>query len=586
MATSKSRWFALAALALGTLAVGLDTTILSVALPTLSRDLQATTSDLQWFTNAYLLVLAAALLPAGMLGDRFGRKKFLLGALVVFGAASAACAYAETSGQLIAARAALGLGSAVIMPLSGAVLTVLFGPQERAKALTVWLTASALGIPLGPLLGGWLLDNFWWGSVFLINVPVVVVAMLAVTFWVPESHGDRSRRFDAVGVLLSAAGLISLTYGIIEAGNRGWTDTRSIVTMVGGAVALGLFVLWQRRTRTPLVDLALFRSRAFTGGTVLATLASFAMLGLLFALPQYYSAVGGENAFGSGIRLLPIIGGLLLGARTAEKIAARVGSRVVIAAGMFLMAAALVAGARTGVATGYGYVAVWITAAGIGLGFTMPPSMDVAMGALTVERSGVGNGLIQAMRQVGGAIGVAVLGTVLNGAYRDDLPAGAGAAVRESAASGAAMAAKLGDPELVASVRSAFTHGMDVSLLVAAAVTLAGAILALTVLPGRRTVPSSPSDPDAPDMSDTSPGLRRSRVPSPRSRRTARPCVTRQRRSASAGPAARAAAWAPGETRGRRAWGVGRRWSRSGWCWQNRAHDLVPAGRPPGAQES
>ena len=488
MATSTSRWYALAALALSTLAIGLDTTILSVALPTLSRDLHATTGDLQWFTNAYLLVLAAVLLPAGMLGDRFGRKKLLLGALFVFGAASAACAWAGSTGELIAARTVLGLGAAVLMPLSGAVLTVLFDDRDRSKALSVWLTASALGIPLGPLLGGWLLDNFWWGSVFLINVPLVAIALVAVALWVPESHGDRGRRFDPLGVLLSAAGLIALTYGIIEAGDRGWGDARSLSTMIGGVLLLLVFVGWQRRNRTPLVDLDLFRSKAFTGGAVLATLASFAMLGLLFALPQYFSAVGGQDAFGSGLRLLPVIGGLLIGARTAEKVAARFGHRLVVAGGLALMTGSMIVGALTSASSGYGFVAAWITAAGIGLGFTMPPSMDVALGALTAERSGVGNGLLQAMRQVGGAIGVAILGTVLAGAYRDDLPSAAPPVARESAATGVAAAAH--DPGLRHAVQSAFTHGMDVSLLVAAAIAGVGAILALFLLPGRR--------PDAP----------------------------------------------------------------------------------------
>ncbi|MFF5290407.1 MFS transporter [Paractinoplanes globisporus] len=495
MATSKSRWYALAALALSTLAIGLDTTILSVALPTLSRDLHASTGDLQWFTNSYLLVLAAVLLPAGMLGDRFGRKKLLLGALFVFGAASAACAWSTSTGQLIGARTVLGLGAAVLMPLSGAVLTVLFDDKDRSKALSVWLTASALGIPLGPLLGGWLLDNFWWGSVFLINVPLVAIALVAVTLWVPESHGDRARRFDPLGVLLSAAGLVAVTYGIIEAGDRGWGDGRSLATMVGGIVLLGLFVIWQRRNRTPLVDLDLFRSRAFTGGAVLATVASFAMLGLLFALPQYFSAVEGQDAFGSGLRLLPIIGGLLLGARTAEKIAARIGGRLVIAGGLALMTAAMVVGSLTGAGSGYGFVATWITVAGIGLGFTLPPSMDIALGALTPERSGVGNGLLQAMRQVGGAIGVAVLGTVLSGAYRDHLPAHVDETVRQSAASGAAVAEKAGDPGLLQAVQDAFTHGMDTSLLVAAAIAAAGAILAFVLLPARAPAAPVESEP-------------------------------------------------------------------------------------------
>jgi EmrB/QacA subfamily drug resistance transporter len=499
MATSTSRWYALAALALSTLAIGLDTTILSVALPTLSRDLHASTGDLQWFTNAYLLVLAAVLVPAGMLGDRFGRKKLLLGALFVFGTASAACAWSSGAGQLIAARSVLGLGAAVLMPLSGAVLTVLFDDRDRSKALSVWLTASALGIPLGPLLGGWLLDNFWWGSVFLINVPLVAVALVAVALWVPESHGDRARRFDPLGVLLSAAGLVALTYGIIEAGDRGWGDARSLSTMIGGGVLLLAFVGWQLRNRTPLVDLELFRSRAFAGGAVLATIASFAMLGLLFALPQYFSAVGGQDAFGSGLRLLPVIGGLLLGARTAERIAARTGNRVVIAGGLALIAAALVAGSRTGTTSGYGFVAAWVTAAGVGLGFTLPPSMDAALGALTPERSGVGNGLLQAMRQVGGAIGVAVLGTVLSGAYRGDLPAGVPSRVRESVGSGVAVAAK--DPGLLHAVRTAFTHGMDTSLLVAAAIAAAGVVLALVMVPGRE--PAAPMERERPVLAES-----------------------------------------------------------------------------------
>jgi MFS transporter, DHA2 family, multidrug resistance protein len=505
MATSKSRWWALGALALGTLAIGLDTTVLSVALPTLARDLHASTADLQWFTSAYLLVLAAALLPAGMLGDRFGRKKMLLGALVIFGAASVACAYATSTGTLIAARAALGLGAAVIMPLSSAVLTVLFDHDERPRALTVWVTASALGIPLGPLLGGWLLDNFWWGSVFLINVPMVLFAIVAVALWVPETRGDRTRRFDPAGVVLSALGLVGVTYGIIEAGSRGWADARSLAMLAGGLVALVAFVLWQRRAAAPLVDLSLFRSRSFTWGSLLATVASFGMLGLLFALPQFFQAIGGHDALGTGLRLLPVIGGLMIGARIADRLVPRTGAKIVVALGLTLMAAGLFAGMATGPTTGYGYTAIWISAAGLGLGFTMPPAMNAALGALSAETSGVGSGLIQAMRQVGGAIGVAILGTVLNSGYRDrvdvsGLPAAAADAVRDSASAGVAVAGRIGDPGLLDSIRAAFTHGMDLSLLVAGAVALAGAILTLIFLPARPPRPGTDTeaDPQAP----------------------------------------------------------------------------------------
>src|SRR5690349_19247867 len=261
------------------------------------------------------------------------------GALAVVGAASVACAYATSTGQLIAARAALGLGAAVVMPLTSAVLTVLFDPAERPRALTIWVTASALGIPLGPLAGGWLLDNFWWGSVFLINVPMVLAGLVAVALWVPESHGDRARRFDPAGIVLSTAGLVALTYGVIEAGERGWADPRALPTALAGGVVLALFLAWQRRARAPLVDLALFGSRAFTWGAVLATVASFGMFGILFALPQFFQAVGGNDALGTGLRLLPVIGGLLVGARIAGRLEPRLGAKAIVTAGLALMAA-------------------------------------------------------------------------------------------------------------------------------------------------------------------------------------------------------------------------------------------------------
>ena len=501
MATLKSRWWALAALALATLAIGLDATVLSVALPTLATDLNASTGDLQWFTNAYLLVLAAALLPAGMLGDRFGRKRMLLGALALFGVASAVCAYATSTGALIAARAMLGLGAAVLTPLTSAVLTVIFDRDERPRALTIWVTANALGVPLGPLVGGWLLDHFWWGSVFLINLPMVALGLVAVAALVPESRGDDRRRFDLPGVALSTAGLVALTYGVIEAGERGWDDARSLATVVAGAVLLVVFAIGQRRTREPVVDLDLFRSRGFTWGAILATVASFAMFGLLFALPQFFQAIEGTDAFGTGLRLLPVIAGLMIGAQLASRVVARAGAKIVVAIGLAMMAAGLVAGAATRADSGYGYVAAWISVAGLGLGFTMPPTMNAALGALSAERSGAGSGLIQAMRQVGSAIGVAVLGTALNGGYRDrvdvtGLPAAAAEAVRKSASAGVAVADRVGSPALLESVRAAFVHGMGTALVVSGAIAAAGAVLGLIFLPARPEGDQPDSDPD------------------------------------------------------------------------------------------
>jgi MFS transporter, DHA2 family, multidrug resistance protein len=359
------------------------------------------------------------------------------------------------------------------------VLTVLFEPKERGRAMGLWVTASALGIPLGPLLGGWLLDNFWWGSVFLINVPVVVAGIVALAAWLPESHGERGGRFDLGGIVASTAGLVALTYGIIEAGDRGWGDARSLWTIVAGVVLLGVFVIMQRRSRWPLIDLALFRSKAFTSGAILATIGSFAMLGLLFSLPQFFSAIGGHDAFGSGLRLLPVIAGLVVGARLGERVARRAGARVVVTTGLVLIAVAAAVGAFTTATSGYGFIAVWITVTGLGLGLTLPVSLDVAMSALTPSRSGVGNAVLQALRQVGGAIGVAVLGTVLSSGYRDHLPAGAPAAAREGISAGVTVS----DPGLLAGVRAAFVHGMDQSLLVGGGAALAGVIVALLFLP-------------------------------------------------------------------------------------------------------
>src|SRR5271157_2258453 len=293
------KWWALIAIAASVLVVGLDLTVLNLALPTIATDLHASSSDLQWISDAYSLVLAAAMLPAGLLGDRFGRKKVMLVALVLFGAASAACAYAGSVGALIGARAVLGIGAAAIFPLSLAVIPVLFGPEERQKAIALMASATFISFPIGPIVGGYLLDHFWWGSVFLINVPVVVLALIAVAFLLPESRSAQRPGVDYLGVILSSAGLAGLTYGFIKAGQDGWTDAAALGTIAAGVLVLAVLVAWERwltgRNQTddggnlrggrrvkvrPLIELRLFRSAGFTWGTVLSTLVSFAMFGI------------------------------------------------------------------------------------------------------------------------------------------------------------------------------------------------------------------------------------------------------------------------------------------------------------------
>ena len=483
------RWWALGAMAVSLVVVGLDLTVLNVALPTLATELGASTSELQWFANAYTLVLAALLLPAGLLGDRFGQKWLLLGALLLFGAASVACSFSSSPGQLIAARAVLGIGAAFLIPLSMSLLNVLFAPEERARAMTIWVMANSLGIPLGPVVGGWLLDNYRWGSVFLINVPLVLVGAVAVATLVPASRGHRAGRIDVPGILLSGAGLVAVTYGFVAAGERGWGDGVTLGGIAAGAALLAVFVWWQARATDPLVDLALFRSPRFTWSTVLATLASFALMGLLFVLPQLFQAVQGADALGTGLRLLPIIGGLLVGAKLAERLTVRVGVRATVAAGFVLMTAGLVLGTFTG--DDYGYTAFWVSVVGLSIGFTLPSVMDLAMGALTAERSGSGSGLIQALRQVGGTIGVAILGTVLNSAYRarldvSGLPGPVADAARDSASGAVAIAAKTGSPALADSARGAFVHAMDATLWTSCGVALLALVLAVAFLPRRR----------------------------------------------------------------------------------------------------
>ena len=542
MTSSDSRrWWALASLSLSVLVVALDLFVLTLALPTVSADLHASSSDLQWFVDAYSLVLAAALLPAGLLGDRVGRKRLITVALAVFGAASLACAYSTSAGELIAARAVLGLAAAVILPMSLAVLPVLFTAEERPRAIAAVGGATFLGYPIGPILGGWLLDHFWWGSVFLINIPVVLIALITVTALMPESRGEARARVDFAGIVVSSAGLTSLTYGLIKAGNNGWTDTVAIATMSAGVLLLAAFALWERRvshradavpataaprpvTAEPLVDLGLFGSAGFTWGTILSTLVSFALFGLVFAMPQYFLDVRGLDSLAAGVRMLPMIGGLAVGLILGQRLQvprkpARASSapsgklpvspispKVLVAAGFAIMAVALAIGTRTSAASGTGFAAAWFAVTGLGLGIAMPTALNAAIGALSPARSGSGSALITAMRQVGGTIGVAVLGTVMATVYRAHLhlpalPAAAGHLIRSSVAGGVAVAHAAGSPALLALVRTAYVHGLDVMLWVCAGIAMASALLALAFLPGRTAVTApgaqAPEEPAA-----------------------------------------------------------------------------------------
>jgi len=492
-ASGSRRWWALGALALAVVAVGVDGTVLSVALPTLSKVLHASESDLQWFSSGYFLVLAAAMLPAGLLGDRYGRKKVLVVSLVLFGIGSAGCAYSTSVGEFMVARVIIGLAGAGLIVMAFSVLTVLFNKEERPKAVGVMAGATFVAFPIGPILGGWLLSNFWWGWVFLINVPVVVIALAAVVTLVPESRSSERPGLDVVGVASSAAGLVILTYGLIKAGQEGWSNVYALAMMIGGVALLVGFFVWERWLSRrpggqPLLDLSLFDSASFTWGVILAMLPILAMLGILFTMPQYFQGVLGTDAMGSGLRLLPLVAGLMVGAIPAARVVQLVGAKVAVAIGFLLLAIGLFVGSTMSVGSSGLFVALWMSVAGLGTGLAMATAMSAALVELSEEKSGVGSGVMQAVNKTGAPLGIAILGSVLSAGYlaRLDLvglPTAAAAAARQSVFGGVAVAQKLHSPALLASVQRAFVHGMDLALLVSAGIAVAGVVLTVLFLP-------------------------------------------------------------------------------------------------------
>jgi EmrB/QacA subfamily drug resistance transporter len=479
---SRRRWWALGALVLSLLTIGFDATILNVALPNLATALDAGTDELQWIIDAYILVFAGLLLPAGALGDRYGRKLFLLIGLALFGGASVVASYAGEAGTVIAARALMGIGAAILTPITAAIIPTLFPPAERAKAIAFMAIGLGAGVPLGPIVGGYLLQHFWWGSVFLVNVPVVVLAMIAVAVLIPESRDPTPRRVDVVGGLLSTAGLVAFVYAVIAAPTEGWTSARVLIGGIGGLALLGAFVVWERHVADPMIDLSLFGRPQFLWGSVAGTVASFGMFGLLFVLPLYLQAVQGNDALGTGVRLLPMMGGLIVGARASEKVAERFGSRPPIVAGLLLITAGLGTGAFTTADSGYGFVATWLTVIGLGIGLALAPAMAAVLAELPPERAGSGSAVTMALRQVGGALGVALLGSLSSAVYTAhlDLDAGlppeAAEAARDSVAGAVAVAGKLGDAALAMDARTAFGTAMSAVLVACAAVTAAGAV--------------------------------------------------------------------------------------------------------------
>ncbi|NMN99788.1 MFS transporter [Gordonia sp. TBRC 11910] len=481
---SRSPWLALSVLAFAMLIVGLDTMVLTVALPTLARDLDASTTELQWITTCYPLVLGAFMIPLGAVGDRFGRGRLLAISLVGFGAASALCAFAGSPGLLIVGRVALGLCAAAAMPMSMAVLPDLFAdPADRTKALGVWMASSAAGMPLGPILGGVLLQHFWWGSVFLINVPIAALAAVAVWYLIPNSKARGSARFDLIGVVGSVAGFGLLVAAFTQAGESGWASTQFIVLIAVAAVVTAAFVVYELTTAHPLVNLHLFVRRGFLAGTVLASTTMILLASATFQLAQAFAVAFDADALGVGLRLLPIIGGLILGTRLTDVAVDRFGGRAtaMVAVGLLAASSALQGLRPDGGTAVYVIIAALL---GLGLGIILPLAMTLALNDLDAADAGSGSALLQSIRQISAALGVAVFGSIVAAVYSarlDDaaLPAPLRAGTSDNVVATTAQLRQIA-PGSVHSVVDAYQHALGVAGLIGVGFT--AVLLTLCVL--------------------------------------------------------------------------------------------------------
>ncbi|MFD7438026.1 MFS transporter [Streptomyces sp. NPDC059861] len=482
------RWWILVVLCLSTLVLVVDSMALTVAVPSMTEDIGASAQDTQWILDSYILVFAGLLLTSGSLGDRFGRRKVMLIGLVLFGAASLAATYCDNPGEVIAARIAMGVGGALIMPSTLSILITVFDEDERGRAMAAWGSVSMLGLVGSPVLGGVLIDHFSWQSIFLINVPVVVLAVIAGLTLMPESRAPWQKP-DPLGALLSAVGMTALVWWIIEIPQHGAFEGRSAVTVTIAAVALIGFVIWENVTPSPMVPLVLFKHRNFSGGSLSLALVQIGNGGLLLVLTQYLQFVLGYSPIKAGLAFLPMAVAALVGNGAGVKLAEKIGNRFVILAGMLVMAASFGLLATVSADTGFTVPAVALALLGLGAGLAMPAAVAALMGTIPADKAGVGSALNDTIQQAGTALGIAILGTLLAGGYGDAMPADAPEQAKQSITGALATT----DPALIHTAREAFTSSMSTTFTLSAIGVLTAALLATLVMRDRG--PSSPADP-------------------------------------------------------------------------------------------
>jgi DHA2 family multidrug resistance protein-like MFS transporter len=514
--TGNRRWLTLAVLCLSVFVVAVDGTIVNVALPTLVRELEATTSQLQWIVDAYILVFAGLLIAAGSIGDRLGRKGVMQAGLALFALFSGLAAFSGSPGELIAWRAAMGLGAALIFPATLAILVNVFtAPRERAIAIGVWAATAGLAVALGPVSGGWLLEEFWWGSVFIINIPVIAVAMLASWRFVPSSRDTTITRFDPVGTVLSVAAIGLFVWTAIEAPHHGWSSTTSLAGFTASAALLVVFVVWERRSDHPMLDVSMFSNMRFTAASASITFAFFALFGFVFVVTQYFQFARGYGTLEAGVRTVPFAVFTGIASPSAASLAARFGTKIVVSAGLLSMAVGFAWTTTAVEDSSYWVIVGAMFFMGGGLGLVQAPATESIMGSLPPNKAGVGSAVNDTARELGATLGIAVIGSVFSSVYAGQLgdalsgtgvPPTVVASADESTGAGLAVADQVASTvgpeagELIrGAVTQAFLDGWHAGSWVSAAIVMVGALVAWRFLPARA---DDPVDEPVPERSD------------------------------------------------------------------------------------
>jgi EmrB/QacA subfamily drug resistance transporter len=500
------RWLILAVLCTSLLIIVIDNTILNVAIPSLIRDLDASNSQIQWIIDSYVLVFAGLLLTAGSLSDRFGRKGALQLGLVLFALGSIASGLAETAEQLIFTRAFMGIGGALIMPSTLSILTNVFhDPKERGRAIAIWAGFSGLAVAIGPMLGGFLLEHFSWHSVFWVNVPVAMIALVLGAFIVPTSRDPEQSRLDPIGAVLSIIGLATLLFAIIEGPEKGWSSDLVIGAFAIAAVALVAFVLWERHTSSPMLDMSLFANPRFTSASSTITLVFFALFGSLFLMTQYWQLVHGYSPLEAGVRLLPHAATMMIVAPLSARAVEKVGTKRVVIAGLTLITVGLLLLSTIAPDSPYPQVISYFVIMAAGMGMTMAPATESVMGSVPREKAGVGSAVNDTTRQVGGALGVAIIGSAVSSVYvsriatlasDSGLDPQATAAAESSLGGAQRVAGELGAQAstFLDGANQIFVDSMAIGMRISAGVVIFAALMAWKFLPARATLPAATPD--------------------------------------------------------------------------------------------